>query len=130
MPGMSVASALGTLACLVYPAPHLVFHAALAWLVGACVVTSDALLVKALSRPWPTWIGRRSYGLYLTHFLAIGAIRAVVGGDRPLLTFCLALPLALTLAHVVFEYIERPFLALKRGAATRPHATRLKVAPK
>jgi peptidoglycan/LPS O-acetylase OafA/YrhL len=129
-PGMSVASALGTLACLVYPAPHLVFHAALTWLVGACVVTSDALLVKALSRPWPTRIGRRSYGLYLTHFLAIGAIRAVVGGGRPLLTFCLALPLALTLAHVVFAYIERPFLALKRGAATQPHATRLKVAPK
>lgn len=89
------------------------FHAALTWLVGTCVVTPGDLLVKALSRPWPTWIGRRSYGLYLTHFLAIGAVRAVIGGERTIFTFCLALPLALALAHVVFEWVERPFLALK-----------------
>lgn len=113
VPGMGLTSALATLACLVFPVPHLVFHAALTWLVGACAVTPGDLLVKALSRPWPTWVGRRSYGLYLTHFLAVGAVRAVIGGERPVWTFCLAMPLALTLAHVVFEWVERPFLAIR-----------------
>lgn len=120
LPGMSIASALAAMACLVFPVPHLVFHAALTWLVGTCVASSDNLLVKGLSRPWPTWIGRRSYGLYLTHFLAIGAVRAVVGGERPILTFGLALPLAFVLAHVVFERLERPFLALKRDQSSSP----------
>lgn len=118
LPGMGIVSALAAVSCLEFFVPHLVFHAALTGLVGACVVTSDAPLVKALSRPWPTWIGRRSYGLYLTHFLAIGGVRAVIGGERPILTFCLALPLALALAHVVFTWVERPFLALKGGHAT------------
>ncbi len=120
-PGVSLAAALGAMTCLVIPVPHVVFHATLAWLVGTCVVTSDSLLVKMLSRPWPSWIGRRSYGLYLTHFVAIGAVRAAIGGERPILTFCLALPLALALAHVVFESIERPFLARKRGQALPSH---------
>ncbi len=114
LPGMSIASAVAALACLVLEVPHLSFHAALTWLVAACVASPDVFLVKGLSRPWLVWIGRRSYGLYLTHFIAVGAVRTVVGGSQPVLTFGLALPLALILASVVFEWVERPFLTLKR----------------
>lgn len=128
LPGMGVASAAAALACLVVNVPHLCFHATLAWMVGVCVASPGAVVVKGLSRPWPTWIGKRSYGLYLTHFIAIGVVRAGVGGLWPALTFALALPLALLLAHVVFELVERPFLALKRryerGVYYPGHVTR------
>jgi peptidoglycan/LPS O-acetylase OafA/YrhL len=113
-PGMSAASVLTAGACLVGESSHLWFHATLTWLVGACVAAPDALLVKCLSRPWLTWIGKRSYGLYLTHFVAIGAVRVVAEGLQPVLTFGLALPLALVLANVVFESLELPLLSLKR----------------
>jgi peptidoglycan/LPS O-acetylase OafA/YrhL len=118
LPGMSVISALGAVTCLAVAVPHLLFHATLTWVVGVCVANRDDILVKGLSRPWPIWIGRRSYGLYLTHFLAVGAVRSVIGGAWPVLTFGLALPLAFVFASLVFEWIERPFLALKRRDRT------------
>lgn len=129
LPGMSVVSAVGAVTCLVFPVPHLVFHASLTWLVGACVANSDDILAKGLSRPWPVWVGRRSYGLYLTHFVAIGAVRVTAGAERPVLTFCIALPLALALASVVYEWVERPFLALKGGNATPSREKRIRAVP-
>lgn len=114
LPTMSSASALAAIGCLVFPVPHLVFHFVLTWLVGTCVATSESVLAKVLSRPKVLWVGRRSYGLYLTHFVAIGAVRAAVGSERPGLVFALALPFSFGVASVVYNRLERPFLALKR----------------
>jgi peptidoglycan/LPS O-acetylase OafA/YrhL len=122
--GVLLISAALVVVCLACDAHHLVFHTTLTLFVGACVASPERAKTLGLCHRWLLWIGRRSYGLYLTHFVAVGAVRALLGGSHPLLTFCFALPLALVLAWGVFEVIERRFLRLK------PHGRPQRVAPK
>jgi peptidoglycan/LPS O-acetylase OafA/YrhL len=66
------------------------------------------------------WVGARSYGLYLVHFAVVTEVGEHVLDvtDDPraffVLVLCVALPLSLLAAHLSYELVERPFLALKR----------------
>jgi peptidoglycan/LPS O-acetylase OafA/YrhL len=81
---------------------------------------------RFLSSRWATHVGRRSYGLYLWHFVLISGAEALMapitglfpsaGGPRIL--FATSLGLAAAAAFVVadlsYRYIELPALRLKR----------------
>ena len=87
---------------------------------------TPARLDRFLSSHWATLIGRRSYGLYLWHFVLISGAEALMapvtglfpsaGGPRIL--FATSLGLAAAAAFVVadlsYRYIELPALRLKR----------------
>lgn len=71
------------------------------------------------------WLGRRSYSLYLVHWGVLLLIREAVPPGRPLATFalylCACLPLAIGIAALSYEFVEKPFLR-RRAPWRRPSA--------
>lgn len=67
---------------------------------------------------WAVYLGRRSYGLYVYHQLAIGFANACFQSRRGVVALAVSIPLALLLtvaaAVVSYDLIESPFLRLKR----------------
>lgn len=112
-------AALLSLWALARDAHHLVFHGALCLWVGACVVRPDHGLAWLLNRRGLLYVGRSSYALYLTHFMAIGLVRRLYADARPVWTFALALPIALGIAELSYHFVESPFLRLKRRLGSR-----------
>lgn len=104
---------------------HLAFHGALCLWVASSVVRPDHGLAPLLNHPILVHLGRLSYGLYLTHFVAVGAARRLVSAEEPVLVFLVALPLAYALAEAGYRIIELPFLRLKGrlGPAARASAS-------
>jgi len=94
--------------------------------VGVALDRTPATLDRVLRSRWAIHIGRRSYGLYLWHFVLIAAAEAVVipitglfpSASGPRLLFATAVGLGATAAFVVadlsYRYIELPALRLKR----------------
>lgn len=62
-----------------------------------------------LGAPVLTWLGRRSYGLYLYHPIAIYAVAATVSPGR-IAALLLAAPIALIAAEVSWRFVEAPLL--------------------
>jgi peptidoglycan/LPS O-acetylase OafA/YrhL len=125
---------VASVACLAWHAHHLVFHLALCLWLASTVVNPNHGLAKLLNQPFVVRVGRLSYALYLTHFVAVGAARRLVGPEAPWLVFLVALPFALLLAELAHHVIERPFLRFKArfGAPTGaevPAATPSTVTP-
>lgn len=93
-------------------------------LAAAAVVVAVAVVPTALARPlsWSplVWVGQRSYGIYLLHFVVVGGLDRAPG----LLTLMLAVPLSLLAAGVSYRYVERPFLRMKGRLADGQPATR------
>lgn len=96
-----------------------VLHLSLALLVLCCSVRRDHGLARWLDATPMRFVGRISYGIYLWHVPAIGAIR----GSMPELrghagvVFTLALPLSIGLAAISFRYFEEPLSRWGRGFA-------------
>jgi len=72
-----------------------------------------------LKHPWLVYLGKISYGLYVFHLLCLHLTVEVLPPSHGFLRSFVArrlgaLALTLVLAMVSFEFLERPFLALKR----------------
>ena len=104
------------LALLCWPAaPLLVFQAALALLVCACVIVERHGLSWLLRARAVSYIGAVSYGLYLLNSTAIGLVRrafpAHAGASG--FVFCASLPLGLLFAALSHRYFEARFMRLR-----------------
>jgi len=62
-----------------------------------------------------TWLGKRSYGLYLWHMVAVYCVAECFShaNKSPLLSFFFAVVLSVLLSALSYKYFETPFLKLK-----------------
>lgn len=124
----ALAAAVFTAACL-YPLnpSQLASFFAMAALVGACVIREDNGLNRLLRFRPITYMGVLSYGMYLLNSISIHAVEAALSATHlnyPLLSFPLALGLAMAAAFVSYRYFESRFLQLKsRFSRLRPDPT-------
>ena len=100
---------------------YVLLAAACALVVAEVAASQEGVLVRALEWRPLVAIGRRSYGMYLVHLIALDVARRLLAvawpGEAPL-----ARPLALVLsgslftfalAELLYRSVERPFLRLK-----------------
>ena len=98
------------------------FEICVAAVLLALVTIPTGLMTWVLSQRTLTWIGRRSYGLYVLHlpaFVLVTHTNVAHGYPR----MALQLTAAFVVAALSFRFIEAPTLALKgrfRGGAGRP----------
>jgi len=90
---------------------------------AATVVVSVALrpvrlAARALSWHPLTWIGQRSYGVYLYHPLCLALLAPRLGTDGPA-ALAATLIFSTCAAAVSYHYVETPFLRLKERAKNR-----------
>jgi peptidoglycan/LPS O-acetylase OafA/YrhL len=90
-------------------------------LVGAVTERLPVILERLLSCEGAVLIGRRSYGLYLWHYIVLGAASALypaeVLGPRPIVTAVIIGALFIMtfiVAELSYRFIELPALRLKR----------------
>ncbi len=82
-----------------------------------------------LSRSLLSWLGRRSYSIYLWHWPLLVLLRPGVDvAWPPLVAVGVALTGALALGHLSYELVERPFLRRDRRPAPSPGRGRRAVA--
>jgi peptidoglycan/LPS O-acetylase OafA/YrhL len=90
-------------------------------LVACVVLVPESYGVRLLSRRGPSWLGARSYGIYLYHYPL-----AVVLANAPLFHFrgaqhtvavAAALCITVIVAAASYRWIESPFLRLKERTA-------------
>ena len=99
--------------------------ASVCWILTAL---NGVRLRQFLSHPILVHLGRRSYGLYLYHFAAIGSVdfllhRLFGHQERPFPSFCLGLAATWLAAYASYRWLEAPFLRLKHRfevVASRP----------
>jgi peptidoglycan/LPS O-acetylase OafA/YrhL len=83
---------------------------------------SDSFLRRTLGVGWLTWIGRRSYGIYLIHGLVLDLVESVVKPSslsRQILVLMLAYSGAALIAEPIFRFLEEP--ARRYGRALIEH---------
>lgn len=84
------------------------------WLVAALIANlqlSESWLRRALSMGWLTWVGRRSYGMYLIHGLAIDIVQWFVkptDSVRQILVVVLTFATSALAAEPIFRLVEEP----------------------
>jgi peptidoglycan/LPS O-acetylase OafA/YrhL len=63
-----------------------------------------------------SWLGKISYGLYLTHMIAINIVLAIMpkSNNYVLLNILLAIVLCIGISHFSYTYLEKYFLSLKK----------------
>jgi peptidoglycan/LPS O-acetylase OafA/YrhL len=80
-------------------------------LLTAHVVTTQSWLRRFLSHPFLTWVGKRSYGMYLIHMLPLERMERWIHLPMPVktiaVTTCTFIVTAL-LADVLFRLVESP----------------------
>jgi peptidoglycan/LPS O-acetylase OafA/YrhL len=131
-PAVVVAAALSLAALVVAARPRLsvfvvIFYSALACAYGAVVLRVVASPATQLSqfcrRRWLCWVGVRAYGIYLLHIPVAHLLHWGVLG-QPILnghglksvgTSALALAVTLMMAHVSWQYFERPLVRWSRS---------------
>jgi peptidoglycan/LPS O-acetylase OafA/YrhL len=82
----------------------------------------SSLITRALATRPMRWLGRRSYGIYLIHTLALTVAEKVVPGGAPVRTLWLGvgcLALTLVAGDVAHRLVEVPFIQLGRRWAGR-----------
>lgn len=67
-----------------------------------------------VERPWLSWWGQRTYGIYMWHFPLIALLRVMVPTISTLALLIWTLALTALLAVMSYRYIERPFLNTRR----------------
>ena len=70
---------------------------------------------KLLSNKVTVWIGLISYPLYLWHWVLLSYLRIIDSGDAPDLDVALAVALAVLLAWLTYQFVEKPV----RGGGNR-----------
>lgn len=88
--------------------------------VAGVVLTPQSWGARALSWPVLTWVGRRSYGVYLYHFPIVSVFLHQVhhpAGENVRAVAGMAFSLAVAAAS--YRWIEQPFLRLKARIAHR-----------
>ncbi|QLK85689.1 acyltransferase family protein [Staphylococcus sp. 17KM0847] len=79
-------------------------------LIIASVVQPQGLLAKAMGNPLFVYIGKRSYSLYLWHFVIITFVhKHFVAGQYPFYVYIIDVVLTLLMAEISYRYIETPF---------------------
>lgn len=78
-------------------------------LIGACLFSADSFLVRALSCRALSYVGRRSYALYLWH----DAFRFWLRDMEPLPQIVVAFAFSFLAAELSYRLVEAPALALK-----------------
>ncbi len=94
--------------------------AAISILLGICLTPASR---STLCNPVSLWLGKISFGLYLTHIPILFTLAAVVltktaghlgYGYSIVLTCCVAWPISLAIASVYERYVDRPAVSLSR----------------
>ncbi|GAB2456274.1 acyltransferase family protein [Xylanimonas ulmi] len=94
-----------------YVGDDLAVGVAAAVIIAAVASHGESWLAALLSRRPLTWIGRRSYGIYLWNPVLAAIVSAVVPSRLPLLPIILVL--SLVVPAFSYRYVEMPFLRLK-----------------
>lgn len=79
----------------------------------AAVTHSNSLSGRLLGNPLFTWVGTRSYGLYLFHWPIYQIIRGQAGVKMSLGQFVLAMLLTVPITEASYRYLEQP---IRKGA--------------
>jgi peptidoglycan/LPS O-acetylase OafA/YrhL len=87
--------------------------------LGCAAILHGICMIGPSSMPrWATYLGKISYGLYVYHVLAIEFSQVVLASLRGIASVAasgaLALLLTISAAILSFNYLESPFLRLKR----------------
>jgi peptidoglycan/LPS O-acetylase OafA/YrhL len=91
--------------------PRMMIHWTTAWLIAACVVRENNMLVPILTF-WPVQrIGAVSYGIYLYHLLMMHFV--LMGVEFGLLAWLLTLAATWIVAEMSYHFYEAKFLSLK-----------------
>ena len=81
-------------------------------IAAASIIAFCALpgkISRFLTKAVPTYLGRISYSLYLTHLITITSVVYALGPDKPLvLAVVLALPLSVAIADLCQRFVEMP----------------------
>lgn len=87
------------------------------WVILEQALNPDGVRLSRV--PGLTWLGVRSYGIYLLHMLALEIMQGLMDDDPHLILLTMALTLALTVlfAHLSYRYLESWFLGLKEKAS-------------
>jgi peptidoglycan/LPS O-acetylase OafA/YrhL len=100
------------------------------WMVAALIghlQLRDSWLRGILSAKWLTWIGRRSYGMYLVHGLVIDVVQSIVpptNSIRQVAVIVLTYAGAALVAEPIFHVVEEP--ARRYGKALIERRAKLK----
>lgn len=79
-------------------------------IIIASVVQPKGLVAKAMGNPFFLYIGKRSYSLYLWHFVIITFVhKNFVAGQYPYYVYIIDVVLTMIMAEISYRYIETPF---------------------
>jgi len=95
-------------------------------LVGAVATGNGTWLNRLFAGPPQLWLGRRSYGLYLWHPLALLLV-ITYGPGSAMLRLPIVLLLSVAMAAASYRFVEAPFL--RRKDALERHRARPVAAP-
>lgn len=108
------------LICIASDTPLFLIQVAMVAAVVTVTITERTYLHPVLMwRPLAS-VGVISYGMYLMHMLAAGAVRVVVDQERSVIVFVGTLLAVLIAASLSFRYFEKPLLRLKRRFEANP----------
>lgn len=113
--------ALGAQTSLLLGVGYTVIGVAAATIVIATAVRPLGSAVRALSWHPLTWVGQRSYGVYLYHPLCLALLAPRLGTNGPIV-FVGSLIVSLCAAGASYKYVETPFLRLKERAKVQEGA--------
>jgi peptidoglycan/LPS O-acetylase OafA/YrhL len=117
--GVCALGALGFAVAAVPATTPWLYPAGLLAVCGAAILairaaTAGGLVAGVLARRPLVWLGERSYSLYLWHWPVFAVTRPGVDVPLPVpADFALRVAVSLLLAHLTFQYVERPI----RGGA-------------
>jgi peptidoglycan/LPS O-acetylase OafA/YrhL len=117
-----VALIAGLFALLRYSEQFTVLAAVATYLLAYTIV-QEAAVSRVLTWPPLAYLGQRSYGAYLLHFLALRIGYMVFGNDSTtagLLAACVCLALTIPAAELLYRTIERPGRNYGQQLLSRP----------
>jgi peptidoglycan/LPS O-acetylase OafA/YrhL len=92
------------------------------------LVHGRSAVTRFLGTGWMTWLGRRSYGIYLIHALALTVCTKVVPDGVPARAVVVGagcLVLTLVASDAAHRLVEKPFIRLGRQWSARPGTERV-----
>jgi peptidoglycan/LPS O-acetylase OafA/YrhL len=102
--------------------PTWLIRAAVTYLVLACVLVAPAV-AHLVEHPVLRHVGNVSFGIYLLHMFALGAVRKVIPGQGPGTYFAIGFPLAVLAATMSHRWFEGPFMRLRDAFSGASPAT-------